>query len=247
MLVQVIALNEFRRLIQSPLPWLLFAMVHFMEAMILFQMLSAYLEQEAVWQGYGITETVVAGMLRMAGLMLVLVTPFLSMRLFSDEQRHGTLCLLFAAPIGITEIILGKYLGLLLLLTCSLIISLLLVASLRLGTVPDPGQIATGVLGLFLLQSAVSAIGLFCSTLTRQPVLAAASAFSVLFLLWILNMAGSNAGILAGVFAYLALFPHFSNLLSGMFNTADIAYFLILSGSFLALGGWRLDTIRDCC
>src|SRR3990172_887748 len=143
-----IAMHEFRRLLRSPLPWFLFALVHFLEAMVLFQMLSAYLEQQAVWQGFGITETVVAGTLRMAGMMLVLVTPFLTMRLCSDEQRHGTLSLLHAAPIRVSQVVIGKFLGILLLLACSLAPTPLLVISLRVGTAPDPGQIGAGILGL---------------------------------------------------------------------------------------------------
>lgn len=240
-----IAMHEFRRLIHSPLPWFLFALVHFLEAMVLFQMLSAYLEQQAVWQGFGITETVVAGTLRMAGMMLVLITPFLTMRLCSDEQRHGTLSLLLSAPIRVSQVVLGKFLGILWLLTCSLALTALLIVSLRVGTAPDPGQIGAGILGLFLLLCAVSAIGLFCSTLTRQPAQAAAGTFAALFLLWILNLAGANAGSLAVIFSWLALLPHFSNLLSGMLDTADVAYFLILTGGFLILAGWRLDTLRE--
>jgi ABC-2 type transport system permease protein len=240
-----IALHEFRRFIRSPLPWFLFALVHFLEAMILFQMLSAYLEQQAVWQGFGITETVVAGTLRMAGMLLVLVTPFLTMRLCSDEQRHGTLSLLFTAPVRISQVVIGKFLGILLLLLCSLALTALLVVSLWFGTAPDAGQVGAGLLGLFLLLCAVAAIGLFCSTLTRQPAQAAAGAFAALFLLWILNLAGANAGPLAGIFFWLAIMPHFGNLLSGMLDTADIAYFLILTGGSLVLAGWRLDTLRE--
>ena len=111
-----IAFNELRRLFLSPLAWIILAIVQFLLAIFFFVLLSSYLEPGSAFSGRGLTEIVVVGMLQIAGLLLVLVCPFLSMRLFSEEQRSGTLQLLMSSPISVTEMVLGKYLGMILFL-----------------------------------------------------------------------------------------------------------------------------------
>jgi ABC-2 type transport system permease protein len=246
MIIADIACNELRRLFLTPLAWIMLALVQFLLAMFMFLLLSSYLEQTAIRQGHGITEIVVAGMLQMAGLIMLLVTPMLTMRLFSDEQRHGTLSLLLSAPVSITTIVLGKYLGVLLFMCCSLLLTALMIGCLWFGTALDPGQLAAALLGLALLMSSLCAIGLFFSTLTRQPAIAATATFAVLFILWILNMTGNSGGELAGVLGYLSMLRHYNNLLTGMFSSVDVCYYLIISGLFLLLSIWRLDAIRTC-
>ena len=111
MIVFSIAVNELRRLCLSPLAWILLAVVQFLLAIFFYVLLSSFLQSNPAYSGHGLREIVVAGWLQIAGLILLLVSPFLTMRLISEEQRSGTLGLLMSAPVSITEIVLGKYLG----------------------------------------------------------------------------------------------------------------------------------------
>ncbi len=118
-------------------------------------------------------------------------------------------------------------------------------ASLLFGTQLDLGQIASGLIGLFLLTSSFAAIGLFISSITKQASTAAISTFGVLFLLWIINIAGANSSeATAAVFSYLSLLKHYNNLLNGVFNSTDVLFYVLISSFFILLSIWRLDAER---
>lgn len=245
MIIFTIARYELRRLFGSPQAWIVLAVIQFLSAMFFYILLSRYLEEPQSQDGRGMTEMVAAGTLQIAGILLLMVTPFLTMRLFSDEQRNGTIQLLFSSPVSLTDLVLGKYLGIVLFLFLALILVALMPLSLLPGTNLDLGMLAAGLLGLALLVLTFTAIGLFISTLTTQPGVAAILTFAVLFLLWIIHMAGSTTtGPAAEVFSYLSLLQHFNGLLQGMVNSVDVGFFLLMSLVFVLLSIWRLDAVR---
>ena len=168
----------------------------------------------------------------------------MSMRLIAEERRNGSLNLLMSAPINMTEIVLGKYLGLFLFLMILLAMILLMPLSLMVGTHLDYGKLLAGVLGLALLLGSFAAIGLYMSTLTRQPVIAAVSSFGVLLLLWIISWASHGDARYSAVFHYASLLDHYGSLLRGTFNSSDVIYYLLFITTFLVLSIRRLDSYR---
>lgn len=239
----LIAANELHRMFKSPLAWVIIAVVQFLLSMFFYLLLSQYMQPTA--GGAGITDTVVNGMYQIAGIVMLMVSPLLTMRLLTEERRQGTIKLLFSSPISITELVLGKYIGILSLYILMISLVTLMPMSLMFGTQLDWGQIATGLIGLFLLVASFAAIGLFISTITNQPATAAISTFGVLFVLWIINAAGSNASEgVAAIFAYLSLLMHYNNLLTGVFNSADVLFYCLVSIFFIVLSIWRLDAER---
>ena len=177
--IGLIAAHELRRLFKSPLAFSLLAVVQFLLA-IFFYLLLAQFMQPARATG-GLTEVVVAGLYQIAGVIMLLVSPFLTMRLIAEERRLGTIKLLYSSPISLTELVLGKYLGLFVFYCLMLLMVSLMPATLLFGASLDLGQIAAGLIGLLLLMSAFAAIGLFVSALTQQPAVAAIATFGVLF------------------------------------------------------------------
>jgi len=246
MIVLHIAQHELRRLFQGPLAWMVLATVQFFVALFFFVMLSRFLEPSGWAAGRGLSASVVAGTLQLTATLLLLLAPFLTMRLFSEEQRLGTLPLLLSAPITLTELVLGKFAGVVAFLCIALAMVALMPLALLLGASLDLGQFAAGMLGLVLLLASVAAIGLFISTLTAQPAVAAAGSFATLFMLWIIHIAGQGGSDrAAAVFTYLSLLRHYENLLDGSFRSVDVIYYLLLIATFLALAIWRLDAIRS--
>jgi ABC-2 type transport system permease protein len=240
-----IACVELRRMFQLPLAWVILATVQFLLAIFFYVLLARYLEAPQWTAGRGITEIVVAGTLQIAGILMLLVSPFLTMRLFSEERRSGTLDLLLSAPVSLTALVLGKFLGVLMFLGLMLVMIALMPLSLLAGTALDPGQFAAGLLALALLVAAFAAVGLFMSTLTEQPAVAAVASFATLFLLWIIHIAGqAGSDRMGGVFAYLSLLRHFDRLLDGFVSLVDVVYYLLITATFLALAVWRLDSVR---
>ena len=246
MMVLRIAQHELRRLFHGPLAWVVLATVQFLVALFFFVMLSRFLGPSGWAGGRGLSGSVVSGTLQLTATLLLLLAPFLTMRLFSEEQRLGTLQLLLSAPITLTELVLGKFASVVAFLCIALAMVALMPMSLLLGASLDLGQFAAGILGLILLLAAFAAIGLFISTLTAQPAVAAAGSFATLFVLWIIHVAGQGGSDrVAAVFTYLSLLRHYENLLDGYFRSADVIYYLLLIATFLALAIWRLDAMRS--
>jgi len=247
-MIFTIAAKELRSLFLSPLAWAILAVVMFIFAYLFLAQLDTYLTWQprlaAIEGAPGVSDFVIAPLLDSAAIVLLLITPLLTMRILSEERRNRTLSLLFSAPVSMTEIILGKYLGVMFFFLVLLGLLALMPLSLLLGTDLDLGKFAAGLLGLALLVAAFAAIGLFMSSLTEQPTVAAISTFGLLLLLWIIDWAGNSQNEVGGVFAYLSMLRHYETLLKGLFNSTDVVYYLLVVALFLGLSIRRLDADR---
>jgi ABC-2 type transport system permease protein len=247
MMVAVIAARELRGLFGSPLAWAVLAVVQFILGYMFLARIELFLQVQprliGIEESPGLTDIVVAPLFGNAGIVLLLVVPLLTMHLIAEERRTGTLNLLLAAPVSMTEIALGKFLGLMAFLLVMLATVALMPLSLLAGSTLDFGQFGAGLLGLGLLLAAFAAVGLFLSAMTDHPTVAAVTGFGALLLLWIVDWGGESEGA-GGVLSYLSMMRHFESLLKGMFNSQDVAYFLLLTALFLALSIWRLDAER---
>ncbi len=144
-----------------------------------------------------------------------------------------------------SEIVIGKFLGVMGFLLIMVAMLALMPLSLLLGCSLDLGLLASALLGLLLLLACFAAVGLFMSTLTDQPTVAAISTFGVLLMLWIIDWAGSNeAGHISGLFAYLSILRHFEPMLRGVFDSSDVIYYLLFVTVFIGLSIRRLDADR---
>lgn len=248
-MIVAIARHELRRLFYSPLAWTVLAVVLFVLALLLMLFVENFLTviqpRFAGQQGaLGVTDTVVAPTLLWAGVIMLAVAPLLTMRSLSEERQQGSLVLLTSAPISSTEIVLGKYLGLILFVLLMVGLIAALPASLALGTPLDWGKLAAGVLGLFLLLASFVAAGLYLSSLTTTPLLAAISSFGVLLLLLVLYVSGSSPATGSELFIYLSHFGHFVSFLEGLFDSSDFIYYLLFTATFLVLTIRRLANQR---
>ena len=248
--ILILASRELRSLFLSPLAWSILAVVQFLYAYLFVGRLEGFLQVQArlslMEQAPDVTELVVVPVFANIALILLLVTPLLTMRLISEERRSRSLSLLLSAPLSMSEIILGKYLGLLGFILILLLLILLLPLSLLGSGGLDFGLLFSAWLALLLLAAAFSAAGLFMSSLTQYPTLAAIASFGLLLLLWLLNMAGNEVSDTGStsVLAYLSLLTHYENLIRGILNSADILYYLLFITGFLVLSIRRLDAER---
>ncbi len=240
-----IATNELRRLFLSPFAWVLLAAVQFLLAVFFYLILSRFMAPSDWQTNFGLTEIVVVGVLQVSGLLMLLISPFITMRLFCDELRSGTIKLLFSSPVSITELVLGKFFGAMIFYLGLVILVSLMPLSLSFGTKLDLGLFASGLLGLILLSSSLAAIGMFFSSMSKSPAVSALSSFVAFFLLWIIHVANDTASeLLTMITTYLSLQKHFNVLLSGVINSVDIIYFILITILFIVLSIWRLDAIR---
>jgi ABC-2 type transport system permease protein len=247
-MILTIAKREFRSMFLSPLAWVILTVVQVILAWSFFTSIDVFFSIQAdlttLKNAPGVTDLVVSPFFEVASIILLMVTPLLTMRLISEEKRNKTMSLLLSAPVSITEIVLGKYLGLLFFILTMLFLIVLMPLSLSMGTELDYAKLFSGAFGLFLMLAAFSAAGLFMSSLTENPMIAAISTFGVLLLLWMININSVSASGGENVLTYLSLHTHFTALLRGILNSRDIAYFLLFIFGFVALAIRQLETQR---
>ncbi len=246
-MIFTIGLRELKSLFLSPLAWSILAVVQMILAYLFLgriEIIQMYQAQLMAMDGApGVTEIILPDLLGNAAIILLLVVPLLTMRLVAEERRNRTLSLLFSSPLSMTEIVLGKYLGIVLFLLVLLVLIALMPLSLLAGARLDFGLLAAGFLGLALLLAGFAAVGLFMSTLTQYTTVAAISTFGALLLFWILDWSGQGFGG-GNWLAYLSLFNHYKPFLDGIFDSADAVYHVLLIITFLVLSIRRLDADR---
>jgi len=247
-MIFTLASRELRSMFLSPMAWVILAVISALCAYFFLLYIDLYLQLQprlaAAPTAPGITDIIVVPLFSTAATVLLLVTPLLTMRLISEERRSQTLSLLMSAPVSMTEIILGKFLGVFAFVLLMLALVAVMPLSLLAGGEIDMGLWASGLLGLVLLLASFCSIGLYVSTLTTQPTVAAVATFGLLLLLWVLNLAGSTGNEGGGVLSYLSLLSHYQPLLKGIFSSTDIIYYLLLISSCLVLSIRRLDADR---
>ncbi len=239
--------RELRSLFLSPLAWSILAVVQVLLGYLFLGQLDLYLQLQprlaSIEGAPGLTQLVVTPLFGNAAIVLLLVIPLLTMRLIADERRNQTLSLLFSAPVSMTEIVLGKFLGVMGFLLIMLLLITLMPLSLLWGGSLDAGVVLSGLLGLGLLLGSFAAAGLFFSTLTTQPAAAAVGSFGLLLLLWVLDWAGGGEQG-RSVLHYLSILRHYEALLNGVFKSSDVIYYLLFITGFLVLAIRRLDYYR---
>ena len=243
-----ITLRELRSMFRSPLAWTLLAVVQFILAWIFLVQVEEFIQIQPrlakLATAPGVTDLVATPLLSSASLIIMFLTPLMSMRLFSDEYRSGTFNLLLSAPISMTAIVLGKYLALVLFLSILLVVTAAMPLSLLLGGNLDLGKLSAGLLGLELALAGFGAIGLFFSSITSRPTVAATGTYGLLLFLWVINLASGAGEKGSALFAWISPVSHLQNMFSGLVSSADLIYFLLLITGFLALSIRRLESRR---
>jgi ABC-2 type transport system permease protein len=247
-MIWAIAGREFHAMFLAPLAWVILAVIQvilgfmFLTNLDNFMLLQPQLLQ--LENTPGVTDIVITPLMQVAAIILLMVMPLLTMRSIAEEKRNRSMTLLISAPLGISEIVLGKFLGLMLFVLVLVSMLMLMPLSLYLGTTPDVGKLLSIYLGMLLLLGAFSAIGLYLSSLTENQTIAAVSSFGILLMLWIIDWLSESVGSGQSLLAWLSLLQHHQSFLEGVFDSADVAYYLILITGFLGLTIRQLDRER---
>jgi len=247
-MIWVIARREFVAMFQAPLAWIILAVIQtILGYLFLSNLDNFFLLQPQLMQlenTPGVTDIVVTPLMQVAAIILLMVMPLLTMRSIAEEKRNRSLTLLISAPLSMTEIVLGKFLGLMLFVLVLISMLMLMPLSLYLGTSPDFGKLLSIYLGMLLLLGSFSAIGLYLSSLTENQTIAAVGSFGILLMLWIIDWLSESVDSGQSVLAYLSLLQHHQSMLEGVFDSSDIAYYLLLISGFLGLTIRQLDRER---
>lgn len=248
-MIRAIAGRELRSLFFSVLAWIVLAVVLFILAWIFLLQVDAFMRVAPRLLMYprapGVTALVAIPLVRStASFLMFLLVPLMTMRSFADEYRLRTLPLLLSSPVRISDIVLGKYLGVLAFLTLLVLLVFAMPVSLSLGTTPDWGLLAAAFLGLLLFLAGLTAAGVYFSSLVRQPLAGAVATFGFFLFLSLTPWAARGRGPGSAILRYLSPLRHLTPFLRGEIKVGDVAYDLIMAFFFLALTTRHLDAAR---
>ncbi|MEJ1958119.1 MAG: ABC transporter permease subunit [Nitrosomonadales bacterium] len=244
-MIFTIARKEFSSLFAVPSTWLLLGALQFIFAWFFLARLDAFMQVQTqlaqIANAPGATLAVVTPLFGTLALILIMLVPVFTMRLLAEERRNQTLVLLMTAPLSGMHIVLGKFFGLFLFLLLIIASCTLMVLSLAAGTQLDAGLVFVNALGLLLLAASYAALGLYISSLTTQPVVAAIATLAVLFGLWLVEISAVDSDNAMRMFAPTS---HFQSFNIGLLNSADLVYFVVFSAVFLLLTIRRMHNNR---
>jgi ABC-2 type transport system permease protein len=192
-----------------------------------------------------INETVVRPLFGNISIIMLLMTPLLTMRLLAEERKAGTMELLLTYPVRDIEVVMGKFLACFMVFLAMICSTLLYPGLLLVLGEPEVMPIITGYTGLILLGAAFIALGLFTSSLTENQIIAASMAFGILFVFWLMSYSVNLVSPgLGQVVSYIAITEHLESLAKGVVDTEDIIYYVLFVALFLFLTLRSLESKR---
>jgi ABC-2 type transport system permease protein len=236
--ILAIAQRELNAYFSSPIGYVLVGFFALLFGYFFYVPLAMF-EQQSMQMGMNpsqpmnINQMLVGPALMNTTVIMLLVFPLITMRTYSEEKRSGTIELLLTSPLTDLEIIIGKFLGAMLLYASMLAITLIHMGILFIYGNPEWKPIATGYLGLLLMGGCFLSLGLFISSLTKNQIVAAMATFAVFLMLWIINWMSTFVGpTTQAVLAHLSITEHFDDFARGIIDTKHVIYYL----SFMAFG-----------
>jgi len=231
--VPALTRRELNTMFFSPLAYLVLTVFLFFSGFFFY--LIAAETQQATLLGY----------VSVISFLFLVATPFLTMRLLSEEYRSGTIEGLMTAPVTDAEVVLAKYIGVLVFFVVMLVPTLAYVVVLSVLGDPEPGPIVSAYVGLALMGAQFLALGLFCSSLTRSQIVAGITALVMLLVIWVLGAVGEEmVGPFAPIFRYVGTAQHLDSFTNGRIAFRDVFYFVSLTLFWLFLAVRALESRR---
>lgn len=243
--------KELRSYFVSPIAYILltmFALIFgffFWNALGYFVLMGMESQMRGQMMPMNLNEEVIRPLLSNASVIGLFFIPMITMRLFAEEKRTGTIELLVTSPIRDTEIILGKWFAAL-----TLYAAMLLFTAVNFGFLfkygnPDWKPLVIGYLGLLLQAGGLLAIGTFISTLTKNQIIAGAATFGVCLLLWVLEwVSGYEIAAWAKVLAYMSVITHFESFAKGVLDIKDAIFYLTVIFVGLFFTSRSMESLR---
>jgi ABC-2 type transport system permease protein len=240
--ILAVAGKELRAYFHSPIAYLVMAVYAVLCGFFFYSFAATYVVQTFRMQAMGgmgmpnmtINDYVIRPLFQgVLSIVLLLVIPLITMRLYAEEKRSGTIELLLTSPITDFQIIAGKFLGALMLFGTMIVITFAYVSTLFIYGNPSAKPLIAQAVGLFLFGASLLALGMWISTFTKNQIIAAVVSFAAFLLIYVLNwVTAYSSGTVSKVLSYMALTTHFDGFAKGVVDLKDLVYYV----SVIALG-----------
>lgn len=246
--------REMRAYFNSPIAYVMLAGFLFLSGIVFQSLLSEVMQyqmQSAMQGAQGNPRPIDAPgiitgqFLGTVSVLLLFMVPMMTMGLFSEEKKRGTIELLLTAPLTDLQVVLGKFLAAVTFLLVLLIASLIPVSVLYLYGSPATGPIVAMYLGIFLYGLAAISIGVFVSTLTENQIVSGVLGFVIALALWFFDVLSRRAeGMTKTILEYLSVLNHLNDFMRGVIATSHIIFYLSLMLVGLFLTYRSIDSLR---
>jgi len=181
----------------------------------------------ALARDLSVTEGIMRPLFSNISVVMLLLMPILTMRLFAEEKKSGTIELLLTYPVRDGAVLIGKYAAALVLYLVMLAATGVYPAMLAYFARLEWGPLLTGYLGLVLMGGTFLAVGVLASSLTENQIVAAVATFGALLLFWVIGWSADFAGPGWGkLLSHLSILEHFDSFAKGVIDTKDVIYYL---------------------
>lgn len=249
--VWVICRKELGSYFASPVAYILLIMFGLIFGFFFWNSLGAFVFESIQSEMSGrsfpmdLNEWVIRPLLSNVSVIGLFFIPIITMRLFAEEKRSGTIELLATSPVRDIEIILGKWLASVILYACLLLFTAVNFSFLFRYGHPDWKPLLIGYMGLLLLAGALLAIGTFISSLTKNQIIAGAVTFGACLLLYVFGwVSGYESATWARVLSYMSVATHIESFEKGLLNFKDAVFFITLIFLGLFFTARSLESLR---
>src|SRR5213083_3727111 len=229
--IRTIARRELKALVDQPTAYILLVVFTAVNGFLTFRQLELY------------NVASLRPMLDFLPWLLLCLVPAVTMRALAEDARAGTLEVVLAQPISELELLLGKYVGLVLFLWLALALTLAIPLSLTLGTAPPLGIVVAQYIGAALLILGLAGVGVWASSVTRNQITAFIAGVAVMFVLTFVGLDPLLVGLpprIGAIAGALGVLAHFTGIARGVIDLRDAVYFLSLAAAFLVLAYFAL-------
>ena len=196
-------------------------------------------------QAVNVNESLIAPLFQNVSVILLFVLPLVTMRTYSEEKRSGTIELLLTSPLTDFQIVMGKFLGALVLYVAMLGVTLVHLGFLFAFGNPEWRPVVTGYLGVLLMGGCFLSLGLFISSLTRNQIVAGMVTFAVFLMFWVINWMATFMGpTTQNVLNYVSIIEHLNDFTRGVLDTKHLIYYLSFIAFSLFLTVRSVDSER---
>src|ERR1700729_4640683 len=248
--------KEIRDYFVSPIAYVCIGFFLLLSAFFLNFFLSAVIQQsfqmEMQSMQYGmppqfdVPGQVMRAFLGLLSTLILFITPFLTMGVFAEERKRGTMELLMTSPISEIQIVLGKFLASLSLFALMLLPTASYVVYMYLHSDPIPAwrMLFAGYAGILLLGGSLLALGTFISSLTENQLIAAVLTFAAFLFVWVLDLGSNASGGVGAVVQYLSVIRHYDDFTRGIIDTSALIYYFSFIALFIFLTVRSIDSMR---
>jgi len=247
--VWIIAKRDLGSFFNSPIFYVVTTVFLIIYSFIFFNILNFFSFQslqadqlQAMGMSLNLNEMVVEPSLQNMSVILLMIIPVITMRSFAEEKKTKTFRLLLSSPVPLREIVFGKFMACMIVVTVMILISSYSIGFLFLLGEPEFGPIITGYAGVVLMAGCYVSVGVFASSLTDNQIVAAVLTFGFSLFMWVIGWGAQAAGATTGqVLQFLSIVDHMERFLKGIVDTSDLVYYL----SFILLSLFLCNRVLD--